>query len=316
LFDDEGAFLMNIKRIAILGVAAIAAGAAAMMVRGMVTSKGAPQADVAVAMTEILVASQDVSAGHPLDAALVRWQAWPEKAIMATFISKAAQPDLTKAVAGTVARTPLISGEPITETGIVRTNAAGFMAATVTPGMRAIGLPVTAETIAGGFILPNDRVDVVLTREISNTATKLFESSTILSDVRVLAVDTTAHQGKDQENVIGKTATLEVTEPQAELVAKAQQSGVVSLTLRSIGDSSGTPTATDFTPARQIVTGKPSVGRPSADRSPLLIYRYGVLRDEAANSGSAPAAETSTEAPAPAPQPTVTEGPVALETPR
>jgi pilus assembly protein CpaB len=308
---------MNIKRIAILGVAAIAAGAAAMMVRGMVTTRGAQQATVAVAMTEILVASQDVSAGHPLDATLVRWQAWPEKAMMASFISKTVQPDLTKAVTGTVARTPLISGEPITETSIVRANAAGFMAATVTPGMRAIGLPVTAETIAGGFILPNDRVDVVLTRDISSGGTtKIFESSTILRDVRVLAVDQTAHQGKDQESVIGKTATLEVTEPQAELVAKAQQSGVVSLTLRSIGDSSGTPTATDFTPARQIVTGKPSVSRPSVDRSPLLIYRYGVLREQAANSGSAPAAETPTEAPAPAPQPTVTEGPVALETPR
>ncbi len=307
---------MNITRISILGVAAIAAGVAAMMVRGMLVNRPVAQAAPVATTVEILVAAQDVGAGHPLDAASVRWQAWPEKAMMPGLITKMAQPDLTKAVAGTVAKMSLVTGQPVTESSIVHTGATGFMAATVGPGMRAIGVPVTAETSAGGFILPNDRVDVVLTRDLSGTGTKNFESTTILSDVRVLAVDQTAHQGKDQESLVGKTATLELTEPQAELIARAQQTGVLSLTLRSISDSNGTPTATDFSTGRRIVAGRPAERIP-----PLAVYRYGVLREDAAarNAGSAapaPSESPATDIPTSPARPTVTEGPVALETPR
>ena len=308
---------MNITRIAILGVAAIAAGAAAMLARGMLTNRTTAQAPAPVSTVEILVASQDVSAGHSLDVSVVRWQDWPEKAMMPNFIVKTAQPDLAKAVAGTVARTPLIAGQPITETSIVRAGAIGFLAATVTPGMRAIGVPVSAETSAGGFILPNDRVDVVLTRDTTN-GQKIFESTTILSDVRVLAVDQTAKQGKDQEAVVGKTATLELTPPQAELLARAQQTGVLSLTLRSIGDSAGQPTAKDFGSRAAPPPPRPvAASRPGVDRSPLVIYRYGLTRDAAAAMPApaepeAPAAES----PAPSTQPNVKEGSVALETPR
>lgn len=306
---------MNITRISILGVAAIAAGVAAMMVRGMLVNKTVAQAAPVAATVEILVAAQDVGAGHQLDAGSVRWQVWPEKAMMPGLITKTAQPDLAKAVAGTVAKLPLVTGQPVTELSIVRTGASGFMAANVAAGMRAIGVPVNAETSAGGFILPNDRVDVVLTRDLSGAGAKNFESTTILSDVRVLAVDQTVHQGKDQESLVGKTATLELTEPQAELIARAQQTGVLSLTLRSITDSTGTPTATDFSTGRRIVTGRSSERVP-----PLAVYRYGILREDAAagNAGSAAPApsEPVTDIPTTPARPTVTEGPVALETPR
>ncbi len=303
---------MNVKRVAILGVAAIAAGAAAMMVRGMVNNRAAPQAAPAIAMAEILVASQDVSPGHPLDVSLVHWQAWPDKAMMPGLITRAAQPDIAKAVSGTVAKTSLVTGQPVTESSIVRTGAAGFMAATVTVGMRAIGVPITAESSAGGFILPNDRVDVVLTRDLSGNGPKNFESTTILSDVRVLAVDQTAHQGKDQESLVGKTATLELTEAQAELITRAQQSGVLSLTLRSISDSTGTPTASDFS-GHRIVAGKPSVER----MPPLSVYRYGVRREDAGTASATPTpSEPVTDIPAPASRTNATEGSVALETSR
>jgi pilus assembly protein CpaB len=233
--------------------------------------------------TDVLVASKDVVPGHVLSVDLVRWDPWPKSAVSSTLITKDKQPDLDKAVAGAVVRSPLVAGQPITEASIVRAGSAGFMAATIKPGMRAIGVPVTAETSAGGFILPNDRVDVVLTRDMSggNGGPKNFESGIILQDVRVLAVDQTAHQEKDQQSVVGKTATLELTPDQAELLAQSQQSGILSLVLRALGDSEGEPIANNATHRRPLIAGT------NSDRSAVTVFRYGVLR------GSSPAAASS-----------------------
>jgi len=298
---------MNIKRVSILGVAAIAAGVAAFLVRGMLNRPVAQVAPAAPTI-QILVAAKDVRAGHMLDPTLVRWQAWPEKAMVPSFITNKTEPDLGKAVSGAVARMPLMAGQPITEATIVRSGAPGYMAATVTAGMRAIGVPVNAETSAGGFILPNDRVDVVLTRQLPGEG-KRFDSITILSDVRVLAIDQTAHQGKDQETVVGRTATLELTLKQAELVTRAHETGTLSLALRSIGDSEGMPTEKNFT--NLGVPDKKPEGPP---RTPLTVFRYGVLRGDGGSgaAGPAPAEGPAVEAPAPQ-QNTSTEGSVALE---
>jgi len=269
---------MNVMRIAILGVAAVAAGAAALLVRGMIgggTSTSQAAAPPVAIITDVLVASRDIAPGHTLSVDLVRWEAWPKSAVSSTLITKDAQPDMGKAVEGAVVRAPLVTGQPITDASIVRAGAAGFLAATIKPGMRAIGMSVTAQTGAGGFILPNDRVDVVLTRELPGSGNpKQYASETILRDVRVLAVDQTAHQEKDQQSVVAKTATLEMTPDQAELMAHAEQSGVLSLTLRALGDSSGDPS-----------TGNAAQPRPAAriaasngDKSPVVVFRYGMLR--------------------------------------
>ena len=276
---------MNVTRIAILGVAAIAAGAAALLVRGMLgggTPASQAKAPPPAITAEVLVASKDIAPGHALDAALVRWEAWPKSAVSSTFITKESQPDIAKAVSGVVVRAPLVTGQPITDASIVRTGATGFLAATMTPGMRAIGVPVTAETSAGGFILPNDHVDVVFTRDLSGgNGPKNFQSETILRDVRVLAVDQTAHQEKDQQTVVGKTATLELMPEQAELLARSQQSGILSLALRALGDSSGTPVA-DSAPQRRPVR----VAGPNVQKTAVVVFRYGVLRSGAPGGGA------------------------------
>ena len=305
---------MNIKRISILGVAAIAAGAAAFLARGTLTNQPVVQVEAPAPMGQILVAAKDVTAGHMLDQTLVRWQAWPDKAMMPTFITNKTEPDLSKVISGAVARMPLAAGQPITEAIIIRAGAAGYLAATVTPGMRAIGVPVSAETSAGGFILPNDRVDVVLTRQLQGEG-KSYESITILSDVRVLAVDQTAHQGKDQETVVGKTATLELTEKQAELVTRAKETGTLSLALRSIGDSEGIPVAKDF---GNVGGGEKPKAPGAAPQPPLIVYRYGVQHGSGGAgtaAGPAPAETPVAEAAAPQ-QAASTEGAFALETPR
>jgi pilus assembly protein CpaB len=283
---------MNITRIAILGVAAIAAGGAALMVRGMLGG-GTPASQASVsqvsATTDVLVASKDVTPGHVLDAASVRWEGWPKSSVSKDFITKETQPDIAKAITGVVVRAPLVPGQPITDANVVHAGAAGFLSATIAPGMRAIGVSVTAQTSAGGFILPNDRVDVVLTRELPTTGgAKQYVSETFLNDVRVLAVDQTAHQDKDKDSVVGKTATLELTPDQAEQLAHAEQIGVLSLTLRALGDNSGEADSATRRPARTA----------TRDQNTIVVFRYGVMRNAPSaggGSGSTSVASASSE---------------------
>jgi pilus assembly protein CpaB len=290
---------MNLMRFAILGVAFIAAAAAVLLARGMMGG-GTPVTQAApapVTTIEILVASKDIAPGHALDADLVHWESWPKKSVPAVgFITKETQPDLTKAVMGVVVRAPLVSGQPVTEASIVHAGATGFLAATIKPGLRAIGVPVNADTSAGGFILPNDRVDVMLSRDVSGGASiKNFETITILRDVRVLAVDQTAQPAKDQQSVVGKTATLELTPDQAELLARSQQMGVLSLALRALGDSSGEPVAEVAKKKEAPVILAP---HPERRNNTVNVIRYGVRRE--ANTGEAGGAAQAAPAPAPA----------------
>jgi pilus assembly protein CpaB len=272
---------MNVMRFAILALALIAATTAVLLARGMLGG-GTPATQAAtspqIALTEVLVAAKDISPGQVLEPASVRWAVWPKNSVPGTLISKDAQPDVAKAVEGMVVRMPLIAGQPVAETSVVRAGTAGFLAATVKPGLRAIGITVSAATSAGGFILPNDRVDVVLTRDVSNgTARKDFMSQTILRDVRVLAIDQTAKQEKDKDSVLGKTATLELTLAQSEILAQAEQEGVISLALRALGDSTGEPATADD----KNKEAKPTIiaaGPRRARSSDIVVFRYGHRR--------------------------------------
>jgi pilus assembly protein CpaB len=231
---------MNTQRMLILGVAAVAAGAAALLARGLMgggtqTAKAAlpPPRPTTV---EVLVAASDLQPGTPLTVALVRWQEWPKSSVDSSFITQDAAPDLNRVVLGAVTRAPLVSGEPLSMTKIVHADSAGFMAATVGQGMRAVSIGISTESGAGGFILPNDRVDVLVTAQISDQPRR-FGAVTFLRDVRVLAVDQTYREDKDQKVVLAKTATLELTPKQAEMVETAQAAGTISLSLRALGDT-------------------------------------------------------------------------------
>jgi pilus assembly protein CpaB len=142
-------------------------------------------------------------------------------------------PDVVKYSEKAVVRAPLVSGEPLTDMKVVQSDTAGFMSATLTPGMRAVSVGISVETGAGGFILPNDRVDVIKT-DAAPGAQRQFKSAVILENVRVLSIDQTAKEDKDQKYVIGKTATLELSPDQAKLIARASASGTLSLALRSL----------------------------------------------------------------------------------
>jgi pilus assembly protein CpaB len=139
---------------------------------------------------------------------------------------------------------PIASGEPLRESKLINANGSGYMAAILPAGMRAVSTEISAETGAGGFILPNDRVDVLLTRRDKEaerlTGIESVVAETLLSDVRVLAIDQNVEEKNGQRVVVGKTATLELLPRQAETLGMGRQQGTLSLALRSIADADPT----------------------------------------------------------------------------
>lgn len=227
---------MDRRRLIVVGCAAFAAIAAIFLMRALLgggTTKVVAAPQPKVETTEVLVASSALQSGTKLTPTMVHWQEWPKKSVDASFITHESVPDVVKYSEKAVVRAPLVSGEPLTDTKVVQSDTAGFMAATLTPGMRAVSVGISVETGAGGFILPNDRVDVIKT-DSSSEGQRRFRSAVILENVRVLSIDQTAKEDKDQKTIVGKTATLELTPEQAKLIARASASGTLSLALRSL----------------------------------------------------------------------------------
>ncbi len=260
---------MNMTRILILVGALGAAGLAAFLARSMIGG-GQNQAEAAnnMALTEIMVASHAIEVGTKVTAADLKWQGWPKTVLDPNFITKEAQPQaIEDAAQGSVARMPLVEGEPVTAQKVIKADGAGFMAAVLTPGKRAVAVKLSAERGAGGFILPNDRVDVIMTRKLGVDAqgTPKYRSSTVLRDVRVLAVDQTAQEeGGDSKSIVGKTATLELSQQQAELASLAEASGDLSLSLRSLKAENE---AADETPIK---------GLSGDDEDQVTVLRFGI----------------------------------------
>ena len=145
---------------------------------------------------------------------------------------------------GSVVREPILKGEPIVSRKIVRAGDSGYLAAYLEPGMRAMAIRVTVETAAGGFILPGDRVDVLLTRPTTSSGVEggqdsKFAASTVMRNIKVLAIDQTTRAGEDAQSVIGATATVEVGPADSEALALAKAQGELSLILRSYADTGG-----------------------------------------------------------------------------
>src|SRR5580693_9060315 len=241
---------MNIARIVVLTIALSAGGVAAYLASGP-DSKPPPAAPVADLQTvDVLVAKSDIGLGQTVTPNDMQWQSWPTAAASNTFIRRSERPDATTQIAGSIARSPFIAGEPIREAKLVRANGSGFMAAILPTGMRAVSTEISPETGAGGFILPNDRVDVILSKREKNPdhagPSDVVNSEIILSNVRVLAIDQAPKEKDGQNAVVGRTATLELKPEQTETLARARQSGTLSLALRSIADLNAVENRTEL----------------------------------------------------------------------
>lgn len=236
---------MSMRQIIVLGVALVAAVVALFLVRGM-ASKPEPAANVAVTSVApgvpVLVAAKALEAGDPTAPGDIVWINFPQEAVGEAFIKQADMPNAATDLVGAVARTTIAKGEPITPNKLVKPGEQGFMAAMLTPGYRAVSIPITAQTAAAGFILPNDRVDVIATRQVQvagpDGSRQEVRSDVILQDVRILAIDQkfrapNAGAGAP-EPALGAVATLELSARDAEVLAMAGKMGDLALVLRGI----------------------------------------------------------------------------------
>ena len=232
---------MNTARVVVLTIAVGAGRVAAYLASGS-DDRPAPVAAVAptVETVEVLVAKSDINLGQSLKPEHLQWQSWPAATTSSSFIQRKDRSKGDAEVTGMIARAPFIAGEPIREQKLVKADGSGFMAAILPAGMRAVSTEISPETGAGGFILPNDRVDVLLSKRERNpeqpNAGDVISSEIILSNIRVLAIDQAPKEKDGQTTVVGKTVTLELKPEQAETLARARQSGTLSLALRSIAD--------------------------------------------------------------------------------
>ncbi|TPQ33229.1 Flp pilus assembly protein CpaB [Bradyrhizobium guangdongense] len=261
---------MNTARIVVLVIALGAGGVAAYLASGYENKPATPAPVVEKLPTvDVLVAKNDIGLGQIVKPEDLLWQPWPATTASGAFIRRDGRPDAATQLAGSIARTPLMQGEPIREQKLVKADGSGFMAAILPTGMRAISTEISAETGAGGFILPNDRVDVILTRRDKNTganggnASDLISSEVVLSNIRVLAIDQAPKEKEGQNAVLGKTVTLELKPEQAETLTRARQSGTLALALRSIVDANATEK-------------KDSDEQPAKRGASVNVVRYGI----------------------------------------
>jgi pilus assembly protein CpaB len=256
---------MNPARLIVLVIALAAGGLAALL-----ASRGdpPPPAPVVVAApppaqietTEVLIAKEDIGIGQTITPQNMSWQIWPAENAGSQFIQKKNNPEAMNNLTGSIVRIAFAAGEPIREAKVIKAGSSGYVAAMLPPGMRAVAMEISPEAGAGGFILPNDHVDVLLTRMEKLSNDEFITAETILADVRVLAIDQTVEEKNGQRTIVGKIATLELTSRQAETLAQARRMGSLSLALRGLRDSN-TPTADG--------------GDPVINRQSISIVRFG-----------------------------------------
>jgi pilus assembly protein CpaB len=229
---------MKRARIIVLAIALTAALGAAWMAKRMMSGpREVQEVEKIVGAVDVLVAAKDINLGDSVDSEDVKWQQWPQEGVTPGLITKSAEPDAPATLSGAIARAPFIAGEPIKEQKLIKISEGGVMAAILPSGMRAISTPIREETAAGGFILPNDRVDVILSRAVKVGNKDDHVSETILRNIRVLAIGQTLEQHGGDKVATGKTATLELTPRQTEVLALGQSLGDISLSLRSLADA-------------------------------------------------------------------------------
>jgi len=230
---------MYTARIVVLTIALSAGGVAAYLASGSDNKPAPPEPAAQLQTVDVLVARSDIGLGQTVKPEDTQWQTWPAATASNIYIRRSDRPDATTEMAGSIARAPFLAGEPIRDQKLVKANGSGFMAAILPTGMRAISTEISPETAAGGFILPNDRVDVILSKHDKSTrpgAADVINSEIILANIRVLAIDQAPKEKDGQNTVVGRTVTLELKPEQAETLARARQTGTLALALRSIAD--------------------------------------------------------------------------------
>jgi pilus assembly protein CpaB len=280
---------MSKMRVVVLGVAVGAAALAAVLAKGFL---GQPQTaevvEAKVSTVDVLVAARDMQMGERMSDGVLAWKAWPKDNVAPTMITKEAQPTAKEDLLRGRARMAIFEGETINARKVLSPEDPGFMSAILPKGLRAISVKISEASSAGGFILPNDRVDVILTRKLDNPPdpNKLVVSEPVLTNVRVLAINQILEKGpkKSQDGEAtpanesdvavaeGKTATLELDPAQSVLIAQVETAGELSLALRSIAENDGKK----LEEQRPELAGRFVEQKNSRRANETLFVRYGV----------------------------------------
>jgi pilus assembly protein CpaB len=266
---------MNLRLVIVGGIALTAFGSAYVLSRSVEGESAHALVPVSpkIEVDQVLIAAQDLPMGTVVNENDVAWQAWPKAARSEFMITKSEGVDVMHDVEASMTRVAFIRGEPIRRDKLVKAGAGGFMSAILPTGMRAVAIKIDngGDTSAGGFILPNDRVDVVrLARDDEATKARGVEvvnAQTILANVRVLAIGQNVEEQNGKKVVTGANATLELNPDQVNLIILAQHANNsnLHLVLRSLVDSGG--------PAETVVGGR---GGP---KDALTVVRFGAAQE-------------------------------------
>jgi pilus assembly protein CpaB len=273
---------MRGRTIILLIVALVLAGGTTMLARVWLAAQNAPKQEAAPIVVptpakSVLIARKPIERGQILRPDDLAWEPWPEGGIAKNYILLGMRSPET--YSGWVARQPIAVGEPLIESKIVAPGNRGFLSAVLHPGMRAVSVPVTVTSGISGFVFPGDFVDLIVTYAVQDrprpgaapgTTGPLLEhkiSETVLRNVRVIAIDQKL-DSKPGEATIAKTATLEVTPKQSEIIALASEMGKLSLSLRSLVPGPDEVNETQ-------VAGSPAAGdaRDASDGHPVSNIR-------------------------------------------
>ena len=264
---------MKATQLAILGVAGIAAVGAGYLALNLSSKPEVVQQIVdsgpKIELEEVLVAARDIPLGTSLRQEMFEWRNWPKEGVEPSFITRSQSPDgLDINDKPALVRTPFFKGEPIREAKLSRSGE-GYMSAILPSGQRAIATSISTATSAGGFILPNDHVDVIMTRRSDGDGDTDYITETILENIKVLAIDQTIEEKNGEPVVVGETATLQLTPDQAKILTVAQQmADRLALSLRSLEDSGDEETRS----ADYLLSGSRGNGR-------IRVIKYGNSKD-------------------------------------
>ena len=243
---------MRIVVIGLIFAAVILAGGTAYLLNNYLSSQEAAFASrVPKAPTQsVLVAKTDLPIGTVINDENTQWVPWPKDAVRKIYIKKTKSSNPLKDMLKDphLTRRALSKGDPITKEKLYKSSDPGFLRGALSPGMRAVAVKSNAETSSGGFILPGDHVDMLLTHKLVRKAQSQSQggeteepqsiialdvtTETILKNLRVLAIDQKVNEFKTGA-ALGKTVLLEVTQKQAEIISTAKDMGKLSLVLRS-----------------------------------------------------------------------------------
>jgi pilus assembly protein CpaB len=256
------------KRAQLIGiaVAAVCGLAAFFLMKTIIGKPREIQREIHSDVSEVLVARSDIGLGQVVSESSFRWQTWPPEAVPPGAITSRGGANAMRDLAGGIARAPIMAGEPVTRTKLVKAGEGGVLASILPKGMRAISTKITEDSAVGKMILPNDHVDVIVTRRLrGRTGQEEQVSDTLFRNIRVLAIGQQLEAKDGKKGADGTTATLELSPRQAENLARAKLMGEISLSLRSIADFSRDGSGTSDS----------DLSKPNQRGSTVGVMRYG-----------------------------------------